>query len=222
MTTLRQIKKLVQPLLAQHTDLVLFGQIIFVKPVRHVLRGILIDRTGEAIRFRPRWAVVPLCAPTQHFYLNWGAMLYKPGLWEWSDPSIAAALVDVVERDALPILRSVESLDDFVAFASKERFPLNYFHGFHLKRVAVEAACGDLAAARATCAELTRGRTLWSQPWLRESFDQVTKPLCPLLAADDRPGLVRLLREWEAYSVRQLKLETIWEPTPFPIELQAT
>ena len=55
---------------------------------------------------------------------------------------------------------------------------------------------------------------------MKEEYDRITKTLCPLIAANDRPGLVRLLRDWEAYSVKRLKLEKLWEPTPFPLELQ--
>jgi hypothetical protein len=48
----------------------------------------------------------------------------------------------------------------------------------------------------------------------------IVEALCPLLAADDRMGLAQQLRQWEAYTVRNLKIESIWEPTPFPLELQ--
>jgi hypothetical protein len=42
-----------------------------------------------------------------------------------------------------------------------------------------------------------------------------------MLAVDDRPELVRQLREWEAYTVRNLRIESIWQPTPFPFELHS-
>jgi len=53
MTTVRQVMKLLTPLLKRHDDLYLNDRWLIVKPVRHVLRGILIERTGEAGRFRP-------------------------------------------------------------------------------------------------------------------------------------------------------------------------
>ena len=40
-----------------------------------------------------------------------------------------------------------------------------------------------------------------------------------LLANDDRAGLIRMLHEWEAASVKYLKIEHLWKPSPFPIEL---
>jgi hypothetical protein len=53
-----------------------------------------------------------------------------------------------------------------------------------------------------------------------EEYDWITKTLCPLVAANDRSGLVRLLRDREAHSVQHLKLTKLWEPTPFPLELR--
>jgi hypothetical protein len=212
-----------RPLLQRHSDLVMVGPWIMIKPVRHVLRGIILDRTGEAIRFRPTWAIIFLCEPKDSFSLNWGALLSnrspKPGLWEWSDPSLQETLYAVIEQEALPLLRPIETLDDFAAFtSSRERFPGTYLDGYHLRQIVVDVARGDFEAARAICAELIAGRTKWSMPDMSAEFDRITKVLCPLLATNDVAGMVRLLREWEAYSVKQLKLEAIWEPAAFPVE----
>jgi hypothetical protein len=38
------------------------------------------------------------------------------------------------------------------------------------------------------------------------------------LSHQNRSAIARLLREREAKSVANLKLEALWEPTPFPIE----
>ena len=46
------------------------------------------------------------------------------------------------------------------------------------------------------------------------------RELCARLMADDRAGLARLLHEWEAQTVKNFKIEHLWEPTPFPLELQ--
>jgi hypothetical protein len=35
----------------------------------------------------------------------------------------------------------------------------------------------------------------------------------------DRAGLARLLHEWEAYTVKNFKIEHLGEPTPFPLKL---
>lgn len=222
MTTVRQIKKLLTPLLERHDDLYLSGQWLLLKPVRHLLRGVVIDRTGEAARFRPRWAVMSLCVPQDFFPLNWGAMIRRAGpvrLWFWDAPSLQADLFSAIENQALPQLRAMQTLEDFVAFANdKHRFSLDPFDAFPLLRIAADIARGDLHAAREGCAELGTGKTMWSAPELHEEFERITGVLCPMLASGDRAGMARLLHEWEAYTVDKLKLRDIWEPTPFPLE----
>lgn len=84
----------------------------------------------------------------------------------------------------------------------------------------VDVARGDLDGAKEICAKLRAG-TMWSDPDFREELSRVLDELCPLLAANDRVGLARQLREWEAYTARNLKIESIWEPTPFPLELRS-
>ena len=54
---------------------------------------------------------------------------------------------------------------------------------------------------------------------IREEYDCATKTIAPLVAARDRAGLAALLHEWEAYSVKLMKLEKLWQPSPFPLEL---
>lgn len=106
-----------------------------------------------------------------------------------------------------------------MAFASlRERFSISYFDGYLLIKVGVDIARGELDAARAACAELATGKTRWSMPLMHDEFVRVTETLCPLLAANDRTAMARLLHEWEAYTVEKLKLDGVWERTPFPLE----
>ncbi len=222
MTTQRQVKTLLSPLLEAHTDVELVGRWLYLKPVRHLLRAILIERTGEADRFRPWWVVAPLCEPEETFPLNWATPITSQArrLWFWKDDDMSVDLAAAIELRALPNLRSIATLDDFVAFADcSQRFSLTAFRSYHLRSVGVDAARGDLERARRTCAELVGGRTKWSMPSMREEFDRVTGELCPLLAADDRAGMAKLLHQWEAYTVEKLKIGHIYEPTPFPLEL---
>ena len=40
------------------------------------------------------------------------------------------------------------------------------------------------------------------------------------LETGDRKPISAFLHECEAYTVKQLKLEKLWQPSPFPIELE--
>ena len=56
-------------------------------------------------------------------------------------------------------------------------------------------------------------------PFMQGEYDRIRKMLCPLVASNDRLGLARLLHDFEAGSAKVMKLDKVWEPTPFPIEL---
>jgi hypothetical protein len=86
----------------------------------------------------------------------------------------------------------------------------------------LDIALGNLDAARKPCAERVpdlRGETYY----FGDADDHATvarlKELCARYQAGNRQGLAALLHEWEATTVKNLKIEHLWEPTPFPLEL---
>ena len=111
------------------------------------------------------------------------------------------------------------TLSDFAS--SKERFSLTAFDGYLLRKVGVDIARGDLDGARATCAESPPDARSGRCSLMRDEFVRITGALCPLLASNDRPAMARLLHQWEAFTVDKLKIGHIFEPTPFPLELQS-
>jgi hypothetical protein len=223
MTTVSQVKKAVQPLLQRNQDLALVGRLVVLKPVHHLLRGIFICSSSIPDEFMPTWAVIFPFEPRDSFSFNWGDRLYKPspGFWDVKDPATPEEMCARIEQVALPILRPIQTIDDFVAFASKERFPYNYLDLDKHRKVYVDVARGDFESARELCAEAIDGAVTTKVEWLREAFERIAKTICPLLAANDRVGLAKLLHDIEAQSVKNLKLEKLWEPTPFPLELQS-
>ncbi len=227
MTTAAQIKKMVQPVLTRHPDLALVGRWIYLKPVHHFARAVLIGRTAYAEEFEPRWAVANLFEGQTFFPLDWGEFLAnersrRRGLWFVSDPDIEVSLIEAIEQQALPKLRAIKTLDDYLAFVSRHMFQHKLFEWPQCK-IIVDVALGDLAAAGKICTENIKR---WSVDQPQHDEDSKAKyrrirELCARLADDDRAGLARLLHEWEAYTVRNFKIEHLWEPTPFPLELPA-
>jgi hypothetical protein len=129
-------------------------------------------------------------------------------MWDANDPMTAAKMCKVFEQKALPMLRNLRSIDDFVAFTADEaRFPLTYLGSNYFNEPFVYAAQGDFAAAVATATKVERASK-------RESI----RELLPLMTAGDRSGVAKLLHGWEADSVRRLQLGDYWQPTPFPVE----
>jgi hypothetical protein len=217
MTTALQVKKLMGPLLERNPDLVLDGRWLHLKPVHHVLRTLLIDRTGLANNFTPRWAVIVLFRPTEQIDLKYGQMLAGRRGWSWDDPEMPSELCTAIENDALRQMRKIQTIEDFVEFASSpKRFPLRELSAFPHVKLLADIACGQLESARAACQQW-RGRL---PRWPEDPLEPIVDGLCPPLATNDVPALVRQLHTWEEYTVKQLKLEKIWERTPFPIELK--
>jgi hypothetical protein len=129
--------------------------------------------------------------------------------WVAYDPEIATEMCEMIEQQALPMLRAIQSIDDFVAFTSDEtRFDWTYLGSNFFHEPFVFAAQGNFEAALAACTRLAA----------REPTNRRLKELLRRLADGDRPGVARLLHRWEAESVKWLGLEEFWEPTPFPIE----
>lgn len=222
MTTQRQIKKLVAPLLEQHSSLILVDGIVYLKPVDHVLLAIIFDRTGEAKRVRPLWVITHYCRIFRYFPVVWDRMIGSPGnnLWYWDDPTMPARFVAKIEDEILPLLRKLQRFDEFVTLVSSDFFLLQSLRASHLEHAVITAAYGDFEKTKSICADLIAGRTRFSLPYFKQPFDRVTKELYPLVLAGDHASVASLLHEWEAISMRNFGLEKIWEPTPFPLEMK--
>jgi hypothetical protein len=128
-----------------------------------------------------------------------------------------------IERNVLPRLRAMTTLDDYLAFVAQSQFRHHLFD-WPSDKVIVDLALGNLDAARAICLEN-------AESWSRDhpQYDDVDRAkyrglvkLSEFLAAGDRSGLARILHDWEAFTVKNLKIEHLWERTPFPLELQQT
>jgi len=220
MSTVAQVKKAMQPLLQRNPDLALVGRFVVIKPVHHILRGIHVDGSSPWY-FSPIWMANFLFGPSVAFDRIWGAHVYSPrkGGWAREDSAMYEELRDQIEQNVLPLLRQMQTIDDFAAFNSKERFDGQQLELFDYLRIYVDIARGDFDSALKTSDHMkTTGRYSSRVPNI---FGEITKELHPMLVANDRVGLARILKEWEQGQVKGRKLEKFWEPTPFPFELQA-
>jgi hypothetical protein len=206
MTTVSQVKQLVQPLLQRNSDLALVRRWVVVKPVHHILRGISIGRSLNPELFVPTWSANFLFQPNARFHFFWGTRMR--GIWDVGAADLPEKLADAIEREALPTLRSIVTIDDFVRFANEAWIEDD--------KPYVDVARGDFKAAQSMCDFF--GGLDGHYGIRQEECEHVVRELCPRIAANDRRGLARLLHAYEAESVKRLKLDKLWEPTPFPIE----
>jgi hypothetical protein len=167
-------------------------------------KRIKLDSTKRATLAQTRIMLAQMRLPVRErrYPKSWGG-------WVAYDPKTATELCDTIERQALPMLRGIQSIDDFIAFTSDQaRFPWTFLGSNYFNEPFVYAARGDFETALAICKKLPT----------RDSTAAQINELLPRLADGDRNGVEKLLRDWEASSIERLKLEKFWERAPFPIE----
>jgi hypothetical protein len=222
MTTVAQVKEAAQPLLQRNPDLALVGRLLVIKPVHHVLRCVYIDRSLDPLSFVPTSSVLLLSELKEGFGYIWGGRVRgETGNWKTTDPDLPEAMCKAIEREALVPMRSIKTIDDFISFTSKERFPTHHLDLYPATRLIADIARGDLVAAEVICKYLKTKEGKAEYFYLQEKYDRVMQEFCPLVATKNRAGLAKLLHSYEAQSVKNLKLDKYWEVTPFPIELES-
>lgn len=247
MTTLIQIRKWTRPLLGVNSDLVLIGRNLFVEPVRHVLRGLLIDRTSSAEWLRVHYALIPLFEyPHEQKGFRWSNQL---SLGRNTEPGFADEFF-IKSRDVFTeVLSGGETIRGFVSQIEKEGFPSFRRLGggydlsaFPQEHCVVLAALGELEQASAVLAEISlqegKYRTFLQEAefahavrprsandkidiqWAKTQLKIIShlQKLKDMIDRQDRAGVGTLLREWERHNARLWGVEHLWEPTPFPVE----
>lgn len=217
MTTLKEIKKLCEPLLARNADLILVGRAIILKPVRHLLRCIMLDRMRSKERFRPSFERKHMFEPRRDFPLTVEGIFYDPfGAWLLTDPEISNRFIKKVEQDVLPVLRRIDTISAYVEAV----MPSDLKVRAQFKRIDLlfQIALGEFDTARILLADkqclpdlkiFNDHRPGLGDRLLREGAN---------ISHADRTTFANLLRDWEATTARNLKIEHLWTPTPFPFE----
>ncbi len=226
MTTKRDVQRILAPLATRHGDLAVVGRYIVLTPIRHYLRAVQVDRTGSAHVVNPRWFVYPMFKPWRFANPTWGCLLYRrSGSWRASDPEVPDELREEIERNALPILRSITSFADFTSlirrgWTSPGKTHADWIMHHGSDKIVMHVALGEIEQAR-ELATVHLSRLPDPSPKDADSYARHLfglKRLKALLDAEDRSGMITVLHEWEAETVRNMKLEAYWQPSPFPIE----
>lgn len=233
MTTIAQVRQVVQPLLQRHSDLALVGRYLIIKPVNHFTRGVFIDRSMDSKSFTPSISVCLAFTGRETQGIGWGDKLIYlsfDGLdgdlafqkkndpfftyWQIDRPENIKIMLRVIEV-AIQSLRAIDSLEHMVAFAKRDENNFTPLEFKYFSRLLMALALGDLDEAT----QIIEGPD-YRQIHIRQWMDHWHPTLYPALLAEDRQELAKFLHEMEAKTVRTLKLQKYWEPTPFPLELQ--
>jgi hypothetical protein len=222
MTTIRQINKLVAPLISASGPLVQKAGTLTLRPLHHVVNQLIVWRTSEADHFEVNWRCCP--AFSEKFAAGWDVTFLQAQrqLWRWSTSGVHEIFIARVNNEILPRMQAAQTIDGFFQHVSEPEFSARRLVDHVDTDIRVDIARGDLDTARIKCRALHERcardpESYWGRIW-RKTTDRAG----PLLEADDRPALAALLYEWERELIKERGLEAIYEPTPFPLELAAS
>jgi hypothetical protein len=194
------IKRYLKPLLKLRGDLALVGRLLVARPVRHLLRGAYFEPFSKH-RFRIWSHTNPLYAPAATTY---GDYFHVGDCAVW-EPHFGPLLMDALAEDVFAQVGRITTLDEFAA----QSFDKTPFLGAKVISLV-------LAGAREQAAEYVEeiehddringyAKNLVRDQWARVSGNIET--VCAEFHAK------------EAATIKALKLEHVWEPSPFPCEL---
>ena len=115
-------------------------------------------------------------------------------------------------------MRPVRTIAEFETFAFEIGKIGKPYGGEHIIRCYLDAALGRFESSLAHL-EVMRANPKFFREG-REDLHDKLMAMAAALETGDRKRISAFLHECEAYTVKQLKLEKLWQPSPFPIELE--
>lgn len=186
------------------------GDLLFVSPIRHALRGVCFAGSIDKRGFYAQILLQPLFVPNDTVVFNAGWRLGAPAdLWDADAPGMVGRLLEGLRRDALPFLEqasTIEGLTTAIHGLSKSgdvrvREMLGYAY----------ACVGDVARCRRELSEIT-GDFALKPDWVLE-MKQRAQWLMEHVATNHALVKSQLL-EWEAETVNYLGLSEDWVDEP--------
>jgi hypothetical protein len=197
------IRRYLKSLLKQRGDLVLVGRLLIIRPLRHVLRGVFFDRRGKDSILAYKCMNL-LCQPLGITGYGVDAHASTFDIWQ---PHLEPLLIDTLAQEIFEQVGKITSLDDYAAeLPDRNWFPKLRATAFHL------SGPRERAAAYARYIESRNPDHLQWKPWYESQRG--------LLKEDIRDICARY-HATEVQTVKELRLESVWEPSPFPVEVPA-
>jgi hypothetical protein len=195
------LRRHLRPLLGLRKDLALVGRALVATPIRHVVRGAFLDRSSDRyeVVIRP-YLVLPAHGPYSLTWLQDERVILRT----WQE-HFHELLIDTLAGLVFDSLDRIGTIADFAREAAHD--PHGYTHDSRLAMMA-HLLAGELDQAQTM---LDSGR---SAGWRQQFVDELSG-----MAERNGSELHAACHAREAESMRMLKLERFWEPTPFPAEL---
>ncbi len=197
------IKRYLKPLLELRSDLVLRGRFLIIRPVRHILRGAVLDRTSDKYRFNIWRYIAPLYSASWD-RVGLGTDRYGINYETWQ-PHFLPVLFGSLAEDVFDYVGQITSLAGLAQnLETIGRHPHARVEAFLLSGQPGRAA--ECVADEERKSDNTQQMRLYLGK-LRELLDRDIASICAEYHVK------------EAEAVRTMTLGDIWEPSPFPVEL---
>lgn len=197
------IKHYLKPLLRQRDDLFLSGRMLVIRPVRHILRGAFLDRTSDKYRFNIWRYVKPLYGHPDGLGLGDNLSAVWCPTWH---PHFTSIFLDSLQEDVFDHVGQITSLSDLARTLEGTERSL-YNHTYHRAAAILLGEGPARAAAFVDGFEAQFGPDGWPLREMRALLERDFASVCAVAHAN------------EAETVKALKLDKFWEPSPFPAEL---
>jgi hypothetical protein len=206
------LKRYLKPLLKQRSDLAVTGRIVFIRPVRHLLRGAFFDRTGDKYKFQVTCFVKPLFSVDGGFDFNFCADIHRRLDWTVWQPYFEALLFHALDEDVFQSVGKITSLAQFDGDLGIGRMN-DYRDNFPVRVAALV-----LAGQRERAAELIEQELVRTERKGHGYLNHLAGKQKALLERDLESSCAEF-HAMEKRAAEVLKLGDAWEPTPFPAEV---
>jgi hypothetical protein len=225
------LKRMLAPLLAKRSDLVLVNALLIIRPVRHLIRGADFRWHGSETTCSVCPYIRPLYQPSEVFLEN--AVLSI----SVDDPDSQAMLLDRLAVEIFEPLGQIATIEDFVASSWGKRLWTDLLLPSIILSRGIDEANALAARIRASeersLAEakerlaVTDRKDRMAMSFRRVELkfaeeDVAAAERTQAFLAKGGAAVFAQYRDWEGKVARGCKIAEAWEPSPFPAELPAT
>lgn len=219
MTTVRDLQRLVKPLLADDPDLFTFSRYLAVKPVRHVIVTLALGYT-----LTPEYFHVEMCPslladlrPGQYPHIPEQKFFWpKNRFWDIREPEYPYNRRMALKYSLIPEMKMLNSWSSFEELF--DRYAQKGVAGYDENKTLMALAHGKWSEAAKWLAadrfQIVRRYTNDYSPGLGDRLLEQGDNL----SIEDKRALIAMLHRREEDAIMGIRQERHWAPSPFPVE----